>query len=98
MFSKSSNTWLIVEPKNTETMAGGASFAPSRCSLPADAIDARNKSARSCTAFSVLTKNVKKRKFSFGLEDGANKLTPVSVANAQLLCFPDPLIPANGFS
>ena len=79
-------------------MAGGASLAPKRCSFPADAIDARNKSARSCTAFKVLTKNVKKRKFSLGFDDGANKLMPVSVAKAQLLCFPDPLIPAKGFS
>ena len=98
MFSMSSSTWLMVLPKNADTIAGGASLAPKRCSLPAAAMDARSKSARSCTAFKVLTKNVRKRRFSLGLDEGANKLIPVSVASAQLLCFPDQLIPAKGFS
>ena len=88
----------MVDPKKAETMAGGASLAPKRCSFPAEAIEARNKSARSFTAFMILTKKDKKRRFSFGLDDGANKLMPESVAKAQLLCFPLPFIPANGFS
>ncbi|MFN8338770.1 MAG: hypothetical protein U0T36_07095 [Saprospiraceae bacterium] len=38
---------------NTEIIAGGASLAPSLWSLLAEAIDALNKSAWSCTALIV---------------------------------------------
>ena len=44
-FSKSSSKLDNCEPIKTEIIAGGASFAPNRWSLPADAIAARNKSA-----------------------------------------------------
>ena len=33
-----------------------------------------------------------------GVFPGLNKLIPLLVAKDQLLCFPEPLIPAKGFS
>ena len=46
----------------------------------------------------VFIKNVKNCKLLFGVFPGAKRFTPVSVANDQLLCFPEPLTPLNGFS
>ena len=43
-------------------------------------------------------KNVKKRRLVLGLFPGFNKFTPVLVPSDQLLCLPDPLTPAKGFS
>ncbi len=93
--SKTLNNWL---PINTEIIAGGASLAPNLWSLLADAILALKRSAYSCTALIVFTKNVKNCKFFFGFFPGLNKFSPVSVARDQLLCFPLPFTPANGFS
>jgi hypothetical protein len=45
----------------------------------------------------VLIKNVKNCKLLIGVLLGLNKFTPVSVANDQLLCFPEPFTPLNGF-
>ena len=36
--------------------------------------------------------------FSCGVSPGESRFIPVSVAMDQLLCFPLPLTPANGFS
>ncbi len=97
-FSNSSNTDVICAPINTDMMAGGASFAPRRKSLPGVAMLARNKSECSWTALMVVMKNVKKSKLSRAELVGANKFTPVSVINDQLLCLPFPFNPAKGFS
>ena len=35
---------------------------------------------------------------SCGLSPGLSRFSPVSVAIDQLLCLPEPLMPANGFS
>src|SRR6056300_1408717 len=43
-------------------------------------------------------KKVKNIKLLIGVEPGAKRFTPVSVANDQLLCLPEPLMLANGFS
>ena len=74
-------------------MAGGASFAPSRWSLPGEAIIALIKSACSLTAFIVLMRNVRKRRFDFGVLPGESRFSFVLVSKDQLLCFPDPLTP-----
>ena len=79
-------------------MAGGASFAPKRCALVALMILAFNKPLCLYTAISVSTINTTKRRFSSGVLPGPCKRIPVSVLNDQLLCFPLPLMPANGFS
>ena len=85
-------------PKNMETMAGGASLAPRRWSLPALATDTRSRSWYSSTALMTAVKNSKNCAFSCGESPGSNKLMPVSVEMDQLLCFPLPLMPAKGFS
>ena len=36
--------------------------------------------------------------FSCGVLPGSSRLSPVSVPIDQLLCLPEPLTPANGFS
>ena len=79
-------------------MAGGASFAPNLRSLLALEIAAINSSSWSNTAETVFMKNVKNCKLLIGVLPGLRRLTPVFVAKGQLLCFPDPLIPLNGFS
>ena len=97
-FSSSSSTSVSWLPMNTEIIAGGASLAPKRWSLLAEAMAARIKSARSCIALIVLTKKLKNKRLRFGVEPGASRLIPVSVASDQLLCLPEPLTPAKGFS
>ena len=96
--SSSLKTFVSCAPINTDIIAGGASFAPSRWSLLADAIDARNNSSLSQTALIVLIKKVRNCKLLIGVFPGAKRFTPVSVLKLQLLCFPEPLTPANGFS
>ncbi|MDT4872177.1 hypothetical protein FQZ97_1073510 [compost metagenome] len=88
----------MVEPRKIDIMAGGASLAPKRCSLLAVATVALSISAWSCTAFTTFTRKVMNISLRFGSSLGERRLTPVSVENDQLLCFPLPLIPAKGFS
>ena len=97
-FSKAFNTFVNCVPIKTEIIAGGASLAPKRWSLLAPAIAALNSSSYSFTALMVFIKKVKNCKFFIGVLPGLNRLTPVLVAKDQLLCFPLPFIPANGFS
>src|SRR5690554_3074780 len=97
-FSNSSNIADKVDPRKMEIMAGGASLAPRRWSLPAEAILALSKSAWTYTALMVATKKQRNCRFSLAELLGWNRLTPVSVINDQLLCFPLPFNPANGFS
>ncbi len=97
-FSSSSKTSESCEPMNTEMMAGGASFAPKRWSFDAAAMAARMRSARSFTALMVLMKKVKNNKLRLGVLPGAKRLMPVLVLKLQLLCLPEPLMPAKGFS
>ena len=61
-------------------------------------MDALSSSSLSLTAFIVLMKNVKNCKLLIGVLPGASKFIPEFVLKLQLLCFPDPLTPAKGFS
>ena len=79
-------------------IAGGASFAPSRWSWPGEAIEARSSSWCESTAASTAVQKNRNWRFSCGVSPGSSRLTPVSVPNDQLLCLPEPLTPANGFS
>ena len=79
-------------------IAGGASFAPSRWSLPALATVTRNSSGYLATARMTATQKTRNWAFSCGVSPGLSRLSPVSVDIEKLLCLPDPLIPANGFS
>src|SRR5437868_10216937 len=79
-------------------MAGGASLAPRRWSLWAEAIDRRRMSAYFDTARMTAEQNTRNCALSWGLSAGFSRFSPLSVAIDQLLCLPDPLIPAKGFS
>ena len=46
----------------------------------------------------VFIKKDKNCKLLIGVFPGDNKFIPVSVANDQLLCFPEPFTPIKGFS
>ena len=79
-------------------IAGGASLAPRRWSWPGEAIDARSSAWCLLTAWMTAAQKNRKRWFSCGVAPGSSRLEPVSVPIDQLLCLPDPLTPANGFS
>ena len=79
-------------------IAGGASLAPSRWSWPALATDARSSSWCLSTAWMTAAQKNRNCRFSCGVSPGSSRLGPVSVPIDQLLCLPEPLTPANGFS
>ena len=85
-------------PRKIEMIAGGASFAPSRCSLAAEVMAERRRSA--CRSTARITAHRKTRNCMLVCVSscGSSRLTPVSVDIDQLLCFPEPFTPANGFS
>src|SRR5574344_565320 len=85
-------------PRKEEMIAGGASLPPRRCSLVALMIEALSSPLCLYTAISVSTMKVTKRRFSSGVLPGAWSSLPLSAERLQLLCFPLPLIPSNGFS
>jgi len=96
--SMSYKIFVSCSPKNTEIIAGGASFAPNRWSLLLEAIDALSKSAWWYTARMVAVKKTKNWTLSCGDWPGLSRLLPKLSDNDQLQCFPEPLIPAKGFS
>ncbi|CCX52925.1 uncharacterized protein BN689_00943 [Alistipes sp. CAG:514] len=79
-------------------MAGGASLAPRRCALVAVAMEAFRRALCFCTAASTFTKKVTNCRLPLASLPGARSIVPVSVPSDQLLCFPEPLTPAKGFS
>ena len=54
-FSRASITSSSSEPTKTETIAGGASFAPRRWSFPADAAESLSRGADFCRHWRTLT-------------------------------------------
>ena len=79
-------------------IAGGASFAPRRWSWPASAMLARIRSACTLTARMTAIRKARNWALACGSLPGSRRFSPSSVAIDQLLCLPEPLIPANGFS
>ena len=79
-------------------MAGGASLPPRRESFPTSEADSRRRSAWTSTAFRMHARTSRNCTFSWGVSPGFSILMPSSVVRDQLLCFPDPLTPAKGFS
>ena len=75
-------------------IAGGASFAPRRWSFPELPQVARMMSACVSTALSSAARKTRNWAFSWGVRPGSRRFVPVSVESDQLLCLPDPLIPA----
>src|SRR5450759_5590754 len=67
---------VSIEPRNTEMMAGGASLAPRRCSLPDVAIPARSNPWCLYTPLRTAARNRRKRRFWCGVLPGLSRLTP----------------------
>ena len=79
-------------------IAGGASLAPRRKSCPALAIEARSSAWWRLTAWITAAQKNRNWRFSAGVSPGSSRFSPVSVPIDQLLCLPEPLTPAKGFS
>ena len=79
-------------------MAGGASLAPRRWSLPAEATEMRSRSWCSSTALMTAQRKSRNCAFSYGEAPGSSRFFPSSVEMDQLLCLPEPLTPSKGFS
>ncbi len=79
-------------------IAGGASLAPRRWSWPASAMLARSRSACSLTPRMTATRKARNWALACGSLPGSSRFSPSSVPIDQLLCLPEPLMPANGFS
>ena len=94
----SSTTACSSSPIYTLTMAGGASLAPRRWSLPALATEMRKRSWFSSTARKTAVRNSRNCAFSRGVLPGSSRFSPSSVQRAQLLCLPEPFTPSKGFS
>ena len=76
-------------------------MAPRRKSLPGDAMDRRIKSP--CLSMAETSAAITTGKISGFLDAalsclGLSRLTPSTVPSDQLLCLPEPLMPAKGFS
>ena len=97
-FSIAFNTSVSSSPRKTDTTAGGASLAPRRWSFPALATEIRSTSAYSSTALITAVRKIRNCVFSPGVLPGSRIFMPSSVTIDQLLCFPLPLMPSNGFS
>ena len=93
-----STTSSSCEPRKIDMIAGGASFAPRRWSWPASAMLARIRSACSLTARMTAIRKARNWALACGSLPGSSRFSSSSVAIDQLLCLPEPLIPANGFS
>ena len=79
-------------------IAGGASLAPRRWSWPAFATEARSRPWCLSTAWITAAQKNRNCRLSCGVSPGSSRLWPVSVPIDQLLCLPEPLTPAKGFS
>ena len=93
-----SNTLSSSAPRKIEMIAGGASLAPRRWSWPMLATEARSRPWCLFTAWITAAQKNRKFTFSAGVSPGSSRLWPVSVPIDQLLCLPEPLTPAKGFS
>ena len=79
-------------------MAGGASLAPSRWSLVAEATEARSRPPYLWTERMTAAQKTRNWALSCGVSPGRRRLPWVELPREKLTCLPDPLIPANGFS
>ena len=79
-------------------MAGGASFAPSRWSLLADATEALRRPPYLCTDRMTAAQNTRNWALAWGVSPGRRRLPWVELPSEKFTCLPDPLIPSKGFS
>ena len=79
-------------------IAGGASLAPRRWSLPAEATVERRSPWCNETARITAVAKVRKRSFACGSWPGSRMLPTAGDPSDQFTCLPEPLTPAKGFS
>ena len=79
-------------------IAGGASLAPKRWSLPLWATAARSRSECRWTARITAAQKTRNWAFCSGFSPGSSRLPTPDPPIDQLTCLPDPLTPAKGFS
>ena len=89
---------VSMSPRKTDRIAGGASLAPSRWSLPALAMLMRSRPCHVSTARMTAVQKNRNCMLSCGVSPGLSRLLPRLSAMLQLTCLPEPLTPANGFS
>ena len=89
---------VSMSPRKIERIAGGASLAPSRWSLPAPAMLMRSSPWKRSTARITAAQKNRNCMLSCGVAPGFSRLLPRSSLMLQLTCLPEPLTPANGFS
>ena len=95
IWSKTSASW---SPRKIEMIAGGASLAPSRWSLLAEATDARSRPPYRWTARMTAAQKTRNWALSCGVSPGSSRLPSVALPSEKLTCLPEPLTPSNGFS
>ena len=79
-------------------IAGGASLAPSRKSLLAEATTARSSPPYRWTPRMIAAQKVRNCAFSCGVSPGFNRLPWLLLPREKFTCLPEPLTPLNGFS
>ena len=95
IWSKTSASW---SPRKIEMIAGGASLAPSRWSLPAEATEARSSPPYRWTARITAAQKTRNWALSWGVSPGTSRLPSSALPSEKFTCLPEPLTPSNGFS
>ena len=93
-----SNTSASWSPRKIEMIAGGASLAPRRWSLDAEATETRSRPPYLCTARMTAAQNTRNWALSCGVSPGTSRLPSSELPSEKLTCLPEPLTPSNGFS
>ena len=94
-WSKTSASW---SPRKMEMIAGGASLAPSRWSLLAEATEARSRPPCRCTIRITAAQNTRNCALSWGVSPGTSSEPNPLLPMEKLTCLPEPLTPSKGFS
>ena len=84
-FSIDSNSFSSSVPRKIEMIAGGASLAPRRWSLPGDAIDARSRPWCLLTAWITAVQKNRNRRFSCGVLPGLEQVLAVVGAHRPVV-------------
>ena len=90
IWSKTSASW---SPRKIEMIAGGASLAPRRWSLLAEATEARSRPPYLCTMRMIAAQKTRNCAFSCGVSPGSSRLPSLALPIEKLTCLPEPLTP-----
>ena len=85
IWSKTSASW---SPRKIEMIAGGASLAPRRWSLVAEATDTRSRPANLCTARMTAAQKTRNCALSCGVSPGTSRLPSSALPSEKFTCLP----------